>query len=80
MNWDCKLLCIWVKQEFEISFSQGGMRNMLLCLGFSYTRPMYSLVKVSQEKQKEFVETFEELKNLALLDENVEIKPIKVLI
>lgn len=63
MTWDCKLLCIWVKQTFGISFSKGGMRDMLLRLGFSYTRPTYSLAKASQEKQKEFIQTFEELKN-----------------
>ena len=62
MTWDCKLLCIWVKQTFGISFSKGGMRDMLLRLGFSYTRPTYSLAKASQEKQKEFIQTFEELK------------------
>ncbi|MDE5977433.1 MAG: IS630 family transposase, partial [Turicibacter sp.] len=64
MTWDCKLLCIWVKQTFGVSFSKGGVRDMLLRLGFSYTRPTYSLAKASQEKQKEFIQTFEELKNL----------------
>lgn len=62
MTWDCKLLCIWVKQTFGISFSKGGMRDRLLRLGFSYTRRTYSLTKASQEKQKEFIQIFEELK------------------
>lgn len=52
MTWECKLLCILMKQAFKISFSKNRMRDMLLCLGFSYTRPKYSLAKTCQEKQK----------------------------
>ena len=48
MTWDCKLLCIWVKREFDVSFSKGGMPDMLLCLGFSYTCPVYLLAKSSK--------------------------------
>ena len=60
MTWDCYPgeTSIWV------SFSKGGMHDMLLRLGFSYTRPTYSLAKASQEKKKEFIQTLEELKNL----------------
>lgn len=63
MNWDSKLLCEWVNQTFKVSFSQGGMRDMLRRLGFTYTRPTYSLAKADKEKQNKFQETFEELKN-----------------
>ncbi|EGC90829.1 hypothetical protein HMPREF9402_0055 [Turicibacter sp. HGF1] len=62
MTWDCKLLCIWVKKEFNITFTKGGMRDMLLRLGFSYTRPTYSLARASKEKQAVFKEEFEGLK------------------
>ena len=63
MTWNCKLLCLWVKREFGISFTKGGMRDMLLRLGFSYTRPTYSLARASQEKQEGFKQEFEQLKN-----------------
>ena len=63
MTWNCKLLCLWVKREFDISFTKGGMRDMLLRLGFSYTRPTYSLARASQEKQEGFRQEFEQLKN-----------------
>ena len=63
MTWNCKLLCLWVKREFGISFTKGGMRDMLLRLGFSYSRPTYSLARASQEKQEGFKQEFEQLKN-----------------
>ena len=62
MTWTCKLLCLWVKQEFDISYSRTGMRDLLYRLGFSYTRPTYSLARASQEKQEAFKEQFETLK------------------
>ena len=63
MTWNCKLLCIWVQREFGVSFTKGGMRDMLLRLGFSYSRPTYSLARASQEKQEGFKQEFEQLKN-----------------
>ena len=62
MTWTCKLLCLWVKQEFNISYSRTGMRDLLYRLGFSYTRPTYSLARASQEKQEAFKEQFKTLK------------------
>ena len=29
MTWNCKLLCLWVQREFGVSFTKGGMRDML---------------------------------------------------
>lgn len=29
MTWTCKLLCLWVKQEFDISYFRTGMRDLL---------------------------------------------------
>lgn len=64
MTWTCQLLCMWVKREFDISYSRMGMRDLLYCLGFSYTRPTYSLARASKEKQEAFKEQFETLKQL----------------
>lgn len=63
MNWDSKLLRIWVQDQFGVSFSKSGMRDLLIRLGFSYTRPTYTLAKASEEKQEEFLQEFEQLKN-----------------
>lgn len=62
MSWNSKLICLWVEQEFNVTYTHGGMRDMLLRLGFSYTSPTYSLAKASVEKQDEFKSQFEVLK------------------
>ena len=54
MTWNCKLLYLWLNREFGISFTKGVMRDTLLHLGFSYSRPTYSLARASQEKQEGF--------------------------
>lgn len=61
-SWNSKLICIWVKSTFQTTYSQGGMRDMLSRLGFSYTKPTYSLAKANPRKQEEFKEYFEILK------------------
>ena len=61
-SWNSKLVCIWVKKQFNVSYTHGGMRDMLLRLGFSYTSPTYSLAKASKEKQDTFKNEFEVLK------------------
>lgn len=40
------------------------MWDLLYGLGFSYTRPTYSLAKASKEKQEAFKEQFETFKNI----------------
>lgn len=52
MTWDFKLLCIRGKTEFDILFTKGEMRYVLLRLGFSYTRTTYSLARSNKEKQE----------------------------
>lgn len=64
MTWDFKLLCIRGKTEFYISFTKGEMRDVLLRLGFSYTRPTYSLARSNREKQKILKKQIEKLKKL----------------
>ena len=65
MSWNSKLICLWVKQAFGITYTNGGMRDMLIRLGFSYTSPTYSLAKASKEKQEVFKSQFEVLKKLS---------------
>lgn len=63
-SWNSKLVCLWVKATFNVDFTNGGMRDMLLRLGFSYTKPTYSLAKADSKKQENFKEDFEVLKKL----------------
>ena len=46
-----------------MSLGKKRICDMLLRLGFSYTRPTYSLARASQEKQEGFRQEFEQLKN-----------------
>lgn len=69
MTWDYKLLCLWVKRQFNISYSKSGMRDLLNLLGFSFIRPTYPLAKAIQVKQTAFKEEFKHLKKGLLNDE-----------
>ncbi len=64
-SWNSKLICIWVKETFDVIYTQGGMRDMLHRLGFSYTKPTYSLAKADPQKQEQFKEDFELIKKLS---------------
>lgn len=64
-SWNSKLICIWVKETFDVTYTQGGMRDMLHRLGFSYTKPTYSLAKADPQKQEQFKEDFELIKKLS---------------
>lgn len=61
-NWNCRLLCLWVYNTFNIKYSITGMKDMLHRLGFTYTRPTYVLAKANLQKQERFKQDFELLK------------------
>jgi transposase len=71
MNWTAALIRDWIKQEFDVNYSVGGVKDLLKRLNFTYTRPTYVLAKADVEKQEAFKEEFEEVKKRAALDENV---------
>lgn len=62
MNWNSFLIKEWIKREFGISYTDRGVRKVLHRLGFSYTKPTYTLAKADPEKQEAFKHEFEELK------------------
>ena len=62
MNWTAPLVRDWIKQTFDISFSERGTRDLLYRLGFSYTKPTYTLEKADVTKQAAFLEKFEQIK------------------
>lgn len=62
-NWTLALLTQWVEREWQITYSLRGMSKLLHRLGFSHTRPTYTLKNADPAKQQTFVEeTFPMLK------------------
>ena len=47
-----------VKEEFGVSYSDSGMRDLLHSIGFSYKRPAHVPGMADTEKQKAFLEDF----------------------
>ncbi len=61
-NWTAPLACKYVKNRFEVEFSERGMRDVFYRLNLSYIRPTYTLTKADPEKQEEFQERLEGIK------------------
>lgn len=55
-NWTLALLVSLAEREWDASYSLRGMSKLLERMGFSYTRPTYTLAKADPEKQKIFKE------------------------
>lgn len=62
MNWTSFLVQDWIKQAFGVEYTDRGVRKLLHRLGFSYTKPTYTLAKANPEKQEAFKQEFEMLK------------------
>ncbi|WP_093795262.1 helix-turn-helix domain-containing protein [Sporomusa acidovorans] len=54
MNWTCPLVAEWIQRQFGIKYTDRGVLDLLRDLGFSCTRPTYTLAKANLEKQEEF--------------------------
>lgn len=67
MNWTAVLVRKWIENEFQITYSERGARLLLYRLGFSYTKPTYTMAKADPEKQETFKQEFEELKKIAAM-------------
>jgi putative transposase len=61
-NWTAGLIGQWIKREWDVSYTIKGITKLLKRLGFSYTKPSYTLAKADPKKQEAFRETFNELK------------------
>lgn len=61
-NWTSFLAVKWIDQNFNVKFSDRGVRNLFKRLALSYTRPTYTLKKADPEKQEAFKEAFEQVK------------------
>ena len=61
-NWTAKIASEWVYRKFGIRYSIGGMTDLFHRLNLSYTRPTYVLEKADPEKQKKFIEDFDDIK------------------
>lgn len=61
-NWNASIACKWVKDNFNIQYSNRGMLQVLHRLNLSYTSPTYTLAKADPIKQEAFKQEFEVLK------------------
>ena len=62
-NWTAPLVARYIAETFQVEFSERGARSLLYRLGFSCTRPTYTLAKADPEKQKKFKRQFRRQKH-----------------
>jgi transposase len=62
MNWTSPLVCEWIQREFQVQYADRGALHLLHRLGFSHTRPTYTLAKADPDKQAAFRDTFQDVK------------------
>ena len=53
-NWTSPLVRAWIKQQWEIEYSERGILDLMYSLNLSYTSPTYTLAKADPVKQEEF--------------------------
>lgn len=54
MNWTAAILREWINRKFNVKYSLSGTNVLLHELGFSCTRPTYTLANADPIKQEEF--------------------------
>jgi transposase len=57
-NWTAKIIKEYIQKTFNVEYSISGVTALLHRLGFSYTRPNYTLKKADPKKQEQFVTNF----------------------
>ncbi|PGS68368.1 hypothetical protein COC69_26850 [Bacillus cereus] len=55
-NWTLAIIASFMKREWNVSYTLRGVSRLLHDLGFSYTKPTYTLAKADSMKQQEFRE------------------------
>lgn len=65
MNWNSFLIRDWLKREYDVDYADRSVRALLHRLGFSWTKPTYTLAKADPEKQDAFKQDFERVKKIA---------------
>ncbi len=60
---DSKGIIVWVSEQFNITYTPSGITSLLKRMGFVYKKPVLVPCKADVEKQKTFVEEYQELKN-----------------
>ena len=54
MNWTAPLVSEFIFQQFQVRYSNIGALRLLKELGFSCTRPTYTLANADPDKQETF--------------------------
>ena len=60
---DSKGIIVWISENFNITYTPSGITSLLNRMGFVYKKPVLVPCKADVEKQKVFVEKYQELKN-----------------
>jgi len=68
---DVKQVICYVEVQFNQTYSQSGMRNLLHSLGFSYKQLSLFPTKADIEKQQQFIAEYTELKNNLTAKEDI---------
>lgn len=66
-----KDICIYIKKKYSVSYTVGGLTNLLHRVGFTYKKPKETPGKADSEKQKAFIEEYEKLKTTATENEPI---------
>lgn len=62
-NWYINIAQQWIKDTFDVKYSHSGTAEVLHRLKLSFTRPTYTLAKADSQKQEEYRQDFDLLKN-----------------
>lgn len=71
MNWTSKFIKQLIQKQFNVKYSDRGVRSLLQRIGMSYTRPTYRLAKADPEKKEQFKQRFGFLRK-QLLEEKID--------
>ena len=66
-----KGIIVWISENFNITYTPSGITSLLKRMGFVYKKPVLTPCKADVEKQKVFVEEYQELKNNLNQDDHI---------
>lgn len=58
MHLNTKSICMFIKNQFDVTYTIGGMTDLLHCLGYTYKKPKLVPAKPDLESQEIFLEQY----------------------
>ena len=78
MNWTSPLVREWIQREFGVRYANRSVLNLLQRLGFSHTRPTYTLAKADPAKQEAFRAGFQDVKKISVRENRHDPLPRRI--